>query len=252
MYRNRPSKKSIPPGRNSKPPSAPTHPPPPPNSLRRSHHATPHPRSAAPNPLPPFIPDSLYVEQEQLSEDEDEVVPPKPKKKSHPPRAARAAVIDESDDEGADQEAKPVPEGPFRSHGHEVQEVESDGNNHRHNVSRRSASRASSIGSASSGAGNVPDTDYDDHPRRIVTKMKKKSARERKADKETIKLNESVYETTYHNHLAIIAKTHVGAKSATSILMHNVFKDVTQLRPGAGVPFTGGTLINIVEVPDSD
>ncbi|KAJ7753979.1 hypothetical protein B0H14DRAFT_3512659 [Mycena olivaceomarginata] len=70
--------------------------------------------------------------------------------------------------------------------------------------------------------------------------------------KQTIKFNESVYETTYRNHLATIAKTRAGAKNATAILMHNIFKDVTQLRPGSGVPSTGGTLISMVEVPDSD
>ncbi|KAJ7774401.1 hypothetical protein B0H14DRAFT_2632045 [Mycena olivaceomarginata] len=70
--------------------------------------------------------------------------------------------------------------------------------------------------------------------------------------KQTIKFNESVYETTYRNHLATIAKTRAGAKNATAILMHNIFKDMTQLRPGAGVPSTSGTLINMVKVPDSD
>ncbi|KAJ7796671.1 hypothetical protein B0H14DRAFT_2619650 [Mycena olivaceomarginata] len=175
-----------------------------------------------------------------LSEDEDEVVPPKPKK-SHPPRAA---VIDESVRRRRRTCSYP-------------------------SVPRRSASRAFSIRSFSSGAGNVPDTDYDVHPNgslyRIMTKRecctaatttekthKEKLARERKADKETIKFNVSVDETTYRNHLATIAKTRAGAKNMTSILMHNIFKNVMQLQTGAGVPSTGDTHINIVEAPYSD
>ncbi|KAJ7888361.1 hypothetical protein B0H14DRAFT_2562332 [Mycena olivaceomarginata] len=177
--------------------------------------------------------------------------------------STRAAVIDESDDEGAAQEAKPAksPKAPSAATA---------------TKSKKSKATATIIVTMIHGdrlpepqaSGQLPPAPVTSlTPNTMITPTdrdedeEKKSARERKADKEyqltgkkqTIKLNKSVYETTYRNHLATIAKTHAGAKNATSILMHNnVFKDVTQLRPGAGVPSTGGTLINIIEVPDSD
>ncbi|KAJ7367529.1 hypothetical protein DFH08DRAFT_795690 [Mycena albidolilacea] len=157
------------------------------------------------------------------------------------------SVIDESDDEGAAQEAKPAAKSPKAPSAATATK------------SKKSKATATNILPPAPVTSLAPTTmitptDHDEDegaalPPPQPKKHKEKSARERKADKEyqlkgqkqTIKLNESVYETTYHNHLVTIAKTHAGAKNATSILMHNVFKDVMQLRPGVGVPSTGGT-----------
>ncbi|KAJ7856084.1 hypothetical protein B0H14DRAFT_3865070 [Mycena olivaceomarginata] len=149
------------------------------------------------------------------------------------------SVIDESDDEGAAQEAKPAAKSPKAPSAATATK------------SKKSKATATNILPPAPVTSLTPTTmitptDHDKDegaalPPPRPKKHKEKSARERKADKETIKLNKSVYETTYHNHLVTIAKTHAGAKNATSILMHNVFKDVMQLRPGAGVPSTGGT-----------
>ncbi|KAJ7323841.1 hypothetical protein DFH08DRAFT_817324 [Mycena albidolilacea] len=186
------------------------------------------------------------AEQEQLSEDEDEVVPPKPKKKSHSQEAKPAKSLKALSAATAMKFKKSkamvtIIVTVFQ--GNRLPEPQVSGQLPLVSVTSLTPTMM------------ITQADHDEGvalPWPQPKKHKEKSAQECKADKKTIKLNKSVYETTYHNHLATIVKMHVGAKNATSILMHNVFKDVTQLRPGAGVPSTGGTLINIVKVPDSD
>ncbi|KAJ7339112.1 hypothetical protein DFH08DRAFT_964155 [Mycena albidolilacea] len=176
------------------------------------------------------------------TEDEDEVVPPKSKKKSHCDTSSschrqeqlsstRAAVIDESvidesDNEGAAQEAKPAAKSPKAPSAATATK------------SKKSKATATNILPPAPVTSLAPTTmitptDHDEDegvalppPRLKKHKKNQLGSYQLTGQKQTIKLNESVYETTYHNHLVTIAKTHAGAKNATSILMHNVFKDV--------------------------
>ncbi|KAJ7803600.1 hypothetical protein B0H14DRAFT_3776937 [Mycena olivaceomarginata] len=71
-------------------------------------------------------------------------------------------------------------------------------------------------------------------------------------ERQVIAFTEGAYEDTYRNHMKTLADTRDAAPVALHKVLHGLFNDVTDGKATAPEAGSSATLINLVEVPDSD